>query len=158
DDAEWQGVREVTEALTAIEDDWGESMFATNIVFEPLLGELFRSNLVQQCAAANGDFVTPTIVGANEYDYSQRDLRWTEACFGPLTEDKEFADHNKAIMQGWLSHWVPRCLEAARTMAPLWSVPDVKPRTSEHALERAIRRFAGIVTDLGLEPPKEATR
>ena len=45
-DAGWQGVRKVTEALTAIDDDWGESIFATNVVFEPLLGELFRSNLV----------------------------------------------------------------------------------------------------------------
>jgi propane 2-monooxygenase small subunit len=157
-DAEWQGVREVVEALTAIDDDWGESMFATNIVFEPLLGELFRSNLVQQCAAANGDFVTPTIVGANEYDYSQRDLRWTEACFGPLTVDKEFADHNKAVMQGWLSQWVPRCREAAETMAPLWSLPDVKPRGFEHARERAEHRFAGILDDLGLELPQEPTR
>ena len=42
-DAEWQGVRKVAEALTAVDDDWGESVFATNVVFEPLLGELFRS-------------------------------------------------------------------------------------------------------------------
>jgi propane 2-monooxygenase small subunit len=154
-DPAWQGVRKVTEALTAIDDDWGESMFATNIVFEPLLGELFRSNLVQQCAAANGDFVTPTIVGAGEHDYSQRDLRWTEACFGPLTVDKEFADHNTTIMQGWLSQWVPQCLEAARTMAPLWSRPDVRPRSFDGALDRAKHRFSGIVTDLGLQPPKE---
>jgi propane 2-monooxygenase small subunit len=154
-DVEWQGIREVVEALTAIDDDWGESMFATNVVFEPLLGELFRSHMVQQFAAANGDFVTPTIVGATEYDYSQRDLRWTEACFSPLTADKEFAAHNVTIMQGWLSHWVPRCLEAARTMAPLWSLPDMKPRTFEHALDRARNRFAGIVTELGLERPKE---
>ena len=51
-------------ALTAVDNDWGESVFATNVVFEPLLGELFRSNLVQQIAAQNGDFVTPTIIGA----------------------------------------------------------------------------------------------
>ena len=58
-------------------DDWGESIFATNIVFEPLIGELFRSGLVMQSAAGNGDYVTPTVMGAGEYDYAQRDLRWT---------------------------------------------------------------------------------
>jgi propane monooxygenase small subunit len=63
-DDEWQGVREVTEALPAIQDDWGEAIFATNIVFEPLIGELFRSGLVMQAAPRNGDFVTPTVVGA----------------------------------------------------------------------------------------------
>jgi len=34
--------------------------------FEPLVGELFRSGLVQQASPRNGDFVTPTIVGAAE--------------------------------------------------------------------------------------------
>ena len=106
-DAEWQGARAVCEALTAVEDDWGESIFATNVVFEPLIGELFRSNLVMQSAAGHGDYVTPTVIGAGEYDYAQRDLRWTIACFAPLTEDREFADHNKQLMQGWLTKWVP---------------------------------------------------
>ena len=96
-DPEWQGARKLTEALTAIEDDWGEAMFATNVVFEPLIGELFRSNLVMQSAAPNGDFVTPTVMGAGENDYSQRDLRWTIACFAPLVSDKEFADHNRQL-------------------------------------------------------------
>jgi propane monooxygenase small subunit len=154
-DAEWQGVRKVCEAITAVDDDWGESIFAANVVFEPLLGELFRSQLVMQAAAGNGDFVTPTVMGAAEYDYAQRDLRWTQVCFGPLTQDKEFAAHNKELMQGWLSHWVPQAIEAARALQPIWSMPDAKPPRFEDSLDHAKSRFAGIVTDLGLEIPKE---
>ena len=71
----------------------------------------------------------PTVVGAGEYDYSQRDLRWTQACFGPLAHDREFADHNKQLMQGWLSHWVPQCLEAARSAAAV----EPARRTSRRA-------------------------
>ena len=97
-DPAWQGVRETAEQLTAIWD-WCEAIFAANVVFEPLVGELFRSQLVQQVAPRNGDFVTPTIVGAAEYDFAERDLRYTTAMFGLLTTDREFADHNKAIMQ-----------------------------------------------------------
>jgi propane monooxygenase small subunit len=154
-DAEWQAVRALCEALTAVEDDWGESIFATNVVFEPLIGELFRSNLVMQSAAGNGDFVTPTVVGAGEYDFAQRDLRWTIACFAPLTEDKEFADHNRELMQGWLSKWVPMALDAARRMQPLWSQPDAKPPRFEDSLDKAKNRFAGICSDLGLNVPEE---
>src|SRR6267378_2052200 len=99
EDPAWRGVREVAEQLTGI-DDWCEAIFAANVVFEPLVGELFRSHLVQHAAPRNGDFVTPTIVGAEEYDYSERDLRYTEAMFVLLTNDREFADQNKAIMQG----------------------------------------------------------
>jgi propane 2-monooxygenase small subunit len=154
-DAEWQAVRALCESLTAVQDDWGESIFATNVVFEPLIGELFRSNLVMQSAAGNGDFVTPTVVGAGEYDYAQRDLRWTIACFAPLTEDKEFADHNKQLMQGWLTKWVPLALDAARKMQPLWSQPDAKPPRFEDSLDKAKNRFAGICSDLGLDIPEE---
>jgi propane monooxygenase small subunit len=154
-DPSWQPARNVTEALTAIADDWGETVFAANIVFEPLVGELFRSGLVQQCAAGNGDYVTPTVVGAGEYDYAQRDLRMSIAMFEPRVSDREFAGHNKEIMNGWLARWVPRCLEAARAMQPLWSQPDFRPPRFEDALDRAKNRFTGILSELGLDVPKE---
>nr|BAF34306.1 propane monooxygenase hydroxylase small subunit [Pseudonocardia sp. TY-7] len=157
-DPEWQASGRSHEALTAVDDDWGESIFATNVVFEPLLRELFRSNLVMQAAAGNGDFVTPTVMGAAEFDFAQRDLRWTQACFGPLTQDKEFADYNKDLMQGWLSHWVPQAIEAARVLQPIWSLPDAKPPRFEDSLDRAKSRFSGIVTDLGLSVPKELSQ
>jgi len=154
-DAELQGVRELTEALTAIEDDWGEAIFAANIVFEPLVGELFRSGLVMQAAPGNGDYVTPTVIGAGEYDYAQRDLSWSKVCFAPLVHDREFADHNRQLMDGWVSAWVPRALAAARSMQPLWSQPDSLPPRFEDSLDRAKNRFAGILSDLGLQTPKE---
>src|SRR5882672_7892299 len=98
-------------------------MFAANVVFEPLVGELFRSHLVQQAAPGNGDFVTPTVIGAEEYDFAERDLRYTKAMFALLTNDREFADHNKEIMQGWLATWTARSIAAARTLQPIWSQP-----------------------------------
>ena len=153
-DPAWQGVRETAEALTAI-DDWCEAIFAANVVFEPLVGELFRSHLVQQAAPRNGDFVTPTIVGAEEYDFSERDLRYTTAMFALLTNDREFADHNKARLQEWLVDWVPRSIEAARRLQPLWSQSDAKPYRFEDGLDRSKNRFTGILSDLGLETPKE---
>ena len=113
-----------------------------NVVFEPLVGELFRSQLVQQAAPRNGDFVTPTIVGAAEYDFSERDLRYTKSMFELLTTDREFADHNKAILQGWLANWVPQAIRAARTLQPIWSQPDAKPPRFEDGLDAAKSRFA----------------
>ncbi len=153
-DPAWQGVRQVAEQLTAIWD-WAEAVFAANVVFEPLVGELFRSNLVQQAAPANGDFVTPTLVGAEEYDFGERDLRYTRAMFEALVNDREFAQHNAETMRSWLQTWVPRCISAARALQPLWSQPDAKPARFEDALDRVKNRFSGIVSDLGLPTPKE---
>jgi propane monooxygenase small subunit len=147
-------VRETAEQLTSIWD-WCEAIFAGNVVFEPLVGELFRSQLVQQIAPRNGDFVTPTVVGAAEYDFAERDLRYTTAMFGLLTTDREFADHNKAILGGWLENWVPLAIRAARTLQPLWSQTDAKPPRFEDSLDAVKSRFAGILTDLHLEVPKE---
>jgi len=153
-DPAWQGVRETAEQLTAI-DDWCEAIFAANVVFEPLVGELFRSQLVQQAAPGNGDFVTPTIVGAEEYDFAERDLRYTKAMFSLLTNDREFATHNKTLLQQWLTVWVPRAIKASRTLQPLWSQPDSKPRRFEDGLDRAKSRFSGILAELDLDTPKE---
>ncbi len=153
-DPAWQGVREAAELLTAI-DDWCEAIFAANVIFEPLVGELFRSHLVQQAAPRNGDFVTPTIVGAAEYDFAERDLRYTTAMFELLTSDREFARHNKQTMQLWLELWVPRCLGAARKLQPIWSQPDAKPPRFEDGLDAAKSRFTGILSALSLETPKE---
>jgi propane 2-monooxygenase small subunit len=150
----WQGVREVAEQLTGI-DDWCEAIFAANVVFEPLVGELFRSQLVMQAAPRNGDFVTPTIIGAEEYDFAERDLRYTIPMFHLLTNDKEFARHNKGLLQEWLSLWTSRALTAARTLQPLWSQPDSKPPRFEDGLDAVKNRFAGILTDLNLDAPKE---
>jgi propane monooxygenase small subunit len=156
-DPAWQGVRRTAEQLTAI-DDWCEAIFAANIVFEPLVGELFRSQLVQQAAPRNGDFVTPTVVGAGEHDFAARDLRYTTAMFELLVNDREFADHNKALLQQWLSVWVPRCIGAARELQPLWSQPDAKPPRFEDGLDHVKSRFSGILSDLGLPEPKELTQ
>jgi len=156
-DPAWQGVRETAEQLTAI-DDWCEAIFAANVVFEPLVGELFRSHLVQHASPRNGDFVTPTVVGAGEFDYASRDLRYTTAMFELLSNDKEFAAHNKEIMQQWLSVWVPRSISAARTLQPLWSQPDAKPPRFEDGLDRSKSRLSGILSDLGLSEPKELTQ
>jgi propane monooxygenase small subunit len=153
-DPAWQGVREVAEQLTSI-DDWCEAIFAANIVFEPLVGELFRSGLVQQAAPRNGDFVTPTVIGAEEYDFSERDLRYTKPMFELLISDREFAHDNKAHLRQWLSMWVPRSINAARQLQPLWSQPDARPPRFEDSLDAAKSRFSVILTDIGLEIPKE---
>jgi propane monooxygenase small subunit len=157
EDPAWQGVRETAERLTAT-SDWGEAVFAANVVFQPLVGELFRSRLVMQAAPRNGDFVTPTIVGAEEFDFSERDLRYTKALYELLTNDREYAEANKRILNAWLADWTGLSIAAARAMQPLWSQPDAKPLRFEDALDSVKSRFAGIVTDLGLDLPKELER
>ncbi len=153
-DPVWQGVRKNVEQLTATRD-WAEAFFATAVVFEPLVGELFRSGFVMQVAALQGDFTTPTLMGSGESD-TAREQRGARALFGMLAEDSEHGEANKETMQDWLATWTPRSIEAARQLQPMWSQLSEKAVRFDDSLERAQTRFAGLLSDIGIETPKEA--
>jgi propane monooxygenase small subunit len=149
----WQGVRENVERLFTIRD-FAEALFATNLIFEPLVGELIRSQFVMQFAAPHGDFVTPMVFGVAESDY-ERDLRYTKELFRLLVEDNQHGEENKRVAQEWLAQWVPYSVSAARQIQPLWSRPLVKAVRFEDAFDRVRSRFETILSDLQLELPQE---
>ena len=127
------------------------------MVFEPLVGELFRSGFVMQAAAPQGDFVTPTIMGAGESD-AAREQRGARALFRMLADDEEHGAENKATMQGWLEEWTPqgrrRGAPAAADLVAAAPRRSCASRTPSSARACASSSSAG---DLGLEAPKEVT-
>ena len=141
EDPIWQPTRELVEGLTGIRD-WSEAFFATTVVFEPLVGELFRSGFVMQAAALQGDFVTPTIMGAGESD-AAREQRGARALFRMLADDEAHGAANKATMQGWLDEWTPKAVER-RPQPAADLVADLREgralRGLDGALPRALRR------------------
>jgi propane monooxygenase small subunit len=150
----WQPTRELVEGLTGIRD-WAEAFFATTCVFEPLVGELFRSGFVMQAAAPQGDFVTPTIMGAGESD-AAREQRTARVLFSMLTDDEAHAAENKATMQGWLDTYTPAAVNAARNLQPIWSQLSEKVVRFEDSFDRSRERFEGMLGDIGLDAPEVA--
>ena len=126
-------------------------------MFEPLVGELFRSGFVMQAAAPQGDFVTPTIIGAGESD-AAREQRGARALFRMLADDEAHGAANKATMQGWLDEYTPQAVDAGaqRCSRSGRSCPrrSCASRTPSSARARASRR---LLDDIGLETPKEVT-
>ena len=153
EDSIWQGVRENVERMFVL-GDWAEEVFAANIVFEPLVGELFRSGFVMHTAPAQGDFVTPTIMGLIENEYD-RDLNATRDMFTLLAEDEEHGEENRQVMQEWLDNWVPLSIKAAQALEPIWSEPEVQVVSFEESFENAKSRFEGILSELGLQLTEE---
>src|SRR3954462_8233513 len=119
EDPIWQPTRELVEGLTGIRD-WGEATFATTVVFEQLVGELFRSGFVMQVAAPHGAFAPPTVRGAGESD-AAREQRGARALFRMLASDESNGAEKKERMQGWLGVYTPKAVEAARQLQPIWS-------------------------------------
>ena len=73
-----------------------------------------------------------------------------------LADDEEHGAENKKTMQGWLAEWAPVSIEAARNLQPIWSQPAEKAMRFEESMERSSQRFHDLLSDIGLETPKEA--
>ena len=155
EDPIWQPTRELVERLTGIRD-WAEAFFVTTAVFEPLVGELFRSGFVMQAAAPQGDFVTPTIIGAGESD-AAREQRTARVLFTMLADDEAHGAENKATMQGWLETYTPAAVNAAHNLQPIWSQLSEKVVRYTDSFDRSKERFEVLLGQIGLESPKGVT-
>ena len=148
EDPIWQGTREAVETIMGCED-YLEQYFAINIVFEPLVGELFRSGFLMQVAAANNDFITPPVISAAEADY-ERNLANTIDLIYLLANDAQHGAENKALFQTWLNKHGDLADKAAAGMQPIWSQPHSKPVSFEDVKAVSHERIGQILGELGL--------
>ncbi|MDI3257279.1 MAG: toluene hydroxylase [Kyrpidia sp.] len=149
---EWQGVRKTVEHINAAAD-WGEQWFAVNLLYEPLVGELFRSRFIMLFGAQNGDFVTPVLVSTAEADYD-RNLRTTVEAFKVLLADDRHGAANRARVDEWVKQYLPLCIEAAKGLEPLWEMPKVQVAAFSDSYERAAGKCLHSLGALGITLPK----
>jgi propane monooxygenase small subunit len=148
EDPIWQGVRECIETIMG-STDYMEQYFAINLVFEPLIGELFRSGFLMQAASANNDFMTPSVITSAEGDY-ERNLANTIDLIHMLANDETFGDANRALFQGWVNKHADLADQAARLLQPIWSMPHSKPISFDEARAVSQERFAKILGEINL--------
>lgn len=155
EDPMWQPTRLLIETIGG-STDYLEQYFAINIVFEPLVGELFRSGFVMQAAASQNDFMTPTVVSSAEGDY-QRNLANTVELMHMLVSDPQHSAHNRALFNGWLKGYGDLAVNAAKNLQPIWSLPHTKVAQFSDAYANAVDRMQNIATQIGLELPASIT-
>jgi propane monooxygenase small subunit len=145
----WQGTREAVESIMGA-TDFLEQYFAVNLVFEPLVGELFRSGFVMQLAAAQNDFITPAVVSSAEGDY-ERNLANAVELAHMLTTDEQYGDQNRKLFMGWLEKHGALGHKAASELQPLWSQPRVKAAPFAAAQDASRNRLRAIGAEVGLD-------
>ena len=148
EDGVWQGTREAVETIMGTAD-YLEQYFAINIVFEPLVGELFRSGFLMQSGAANGDFMTPAVISAAEADY-ERNLANTIDLMYLLAHDEQHGFHNKALFRSWLAKHRALAEKAAKNLQPIWSMPHSKPVSFEDMRAVSQERIGKILGELDI--------
>ena len=149
EDPIWQGTREAIESIMGA-TDFLEQYFAVNLVFEPLVGELFRSGFVMQLAAAQNDFITPAVVSSAEGDY-ERNLANAVELFHMLTTDEQYGAHNRTLFMGWAEKYGALGQKAAAGLQPLWSQPRVKVAQFTDAQDASRNRLRAIGSEVGLD-------
>jgi len=147
----WQSTRREIEEIMG-SSDYLEQYIAINFVFEPLVGELFRSGFIMQMAAAHNDFITPSVVSAAEGDYEHNLANCVELVY-MLLNDKDYAQHNKDTIGEWIWKHAKLCEDAAAQLQPIWSQPRVKVMAASEAWEQAKNRFSTILTQCDLPVP-----
>jgi propane monooxygenase small subunit len=136
DEAAWQPVRRLVEHVGA-STDWAERVLAANLCIEPLVGNLLRREMLLVPASANGDPVTPVIIGS-----AQREWLWVREWTGELVrfciEDEEFGDHNREVLTRWTEAWNAEAEAAAEAVQDeIARVPKARP--AAEALEQVRR-------------------
>jgi propane 2-monooxygenase small subunit len=148
EDPIWQGAREAIETIMGA-TDYLEQYFATNLVFEPLVGELFRSGFLMQAGAPNNDFMTPSVIAAAEGDY-ERNLANTIDLIYLLANDEKFGAQNRTLFQSWVMKHAALADKAAKSLQPIWSQAHAKPVSFDEARAVSEERFRKILGELNL--------
>jgi len=148
EDPVWQKARHLVEAARGAED-FLEQYFIVNVLFEPLIGELFRSGFVMQLAAAQNDYSTPAVISAAEADY-ERNLANTVEMFATLVRDPEHGEANRQVLHGWFDKHSPLATQAAMDLQPIWSLPRVKAAQFADSYAGALNRLQNIVQEIGV--------
>jgi len=135
----WQPARRYVERLRTVVD-WGETIVAVNLCFEPIVGVLVQRELGIRAATANGDTVTPVLGRVAQLEWGWvRD--WTSAFCSLVLGDAEHGAANRELVAGWIDSWLPEAREAAEAVALI--VDDLPIAVDfEASLERTRRDAA----------------
>ncbi len=147
----WQGARKAIECIVATTDHM-EVYFATNVVYETLVGNLLRGGLFMRAAPLHNDYVTPAVLAPAAVD-CQRNLANTVSLVGMLTGDSEYGEPNRKIFGEWLDKHVGHCLEAARATRPLWETHRADTVNLDSAFSEAKGRLEAILAELNIDMP-----
>jgi methane monooxygenase component A beta chain/propane monooxygenase small subunit len=148
-------IREVIERLV-VSQDWMEILVAVNLVFEPLVGHLAKTELFGRRAPSFGDAATPTVLAQSVVD-ADRALESTQALVGLVCADPDHGPANRAIVAGWVDGWSERCAAAARAFLPTFTVCGIDADSRAEALSRSVARQRAAAAGAGVTGPTDET-
>ena len=151
EDPIWQGTRKSIETIMGA-TDYLEQYFATNVIFEPLVGELFRSGFVMQMAAC-AERLHHACGRLGRAKATTSAISPTRSSCSPCwCRISSTASRNRQM----LVNWAAAARRAGRSrrptsLQPIWSQPRVKVAQFADALDQAKNRLRAIAAEIGFD-------
>jgi len=145
----YQPLRRLVEQIAFGVKDWGETIIATNLCFDPIASELAVSRLLRH-GPLHGDVVSKLIVAAFDRD-RRREADWTAEYVNMVTaDDVPAAAGNRAVIAEWVVKWTPRAIRATEPLAELYAQLAAVKVSFADTLAEAAARQQQLVTALGV--------
>jgi methane monooxygenase component A beta chain/propane monooxygenase small subunit len=112
-------VRENVERIVSSRD-WMEIVVAVNLAFEPIAGQLMKTEFLARNAPHHGDAVTPLVLASARPDTARAQVA-TGELLSLVLADPDNAESNRAVLAGWIEKWTAESMLAAEALAPLFS-------------------------------------
>lgn len=145
----YQPLRQVVEEICFGVKDWGETIVAINLCFDPIVSQVAVSRLLRN-APFHGDVVTKLITASFDRDRA-READWTAEFVRMITaEDVPAAVDNRRIVSDWVARWTPRVVEATRPLAEVYAAVPRLAALFDDELEQAVGRAHGMAVGLGV--------
>ena len=130
-------------------NDWGEIVVAANLVFEPLVADLAKTEFFARNAARNGDPASGMILAGVRRD-SHRHLESSTDLVRMFLGDPEYGDRNRAVVTDWMDRWTVVSDSAAQALAGMFAIPGIEAEPFEPCLARVRERHRSIREELGV--------
>ena len=142
---DWQPLRRlVEEVMTVI--DWNETIVASMLALEPLVGEPLRRLVFGTGAAQRRDILLPTSAGTATTDW-QRNAKAIRQYIEFLTT-AEGGEGNKAILAGWAETWQDKVRPAADALFDMLESTLPEPGLAKQARAVAEGELLRVGADL----------
>jgi propane monooxygenase small subunit len=147
--AAWQPTRACVERLGTI-TDWGELIYVSGMIVEPLLGAMVRRELLLRPALAAGDPITPVIVRNAQREWGWwRDLSLAFTQF--VLTDAQHGSANRELVGRWQSEWEPVVMAGVDALEPIFAAAPRadfdRGRATVRADHEALRAAAGLTAE-----------
>jgi hypothetical protein len=116
--------------------DWVEIVVAIDLVLEPIVGTLMKSEFLARNASYNGDPATPLILASERAD-AWRHLEGAAALIAHVCADATHGVENQKVVRSWLEKWTSKTEEAAQSLKGIFELKGITAEPFEPCFERA---------------------